>query len=323
MLVQGVPFATLAAATEIASRHRVPTVLLPHYHLEDRYYHWRSYYRAFTQADCVLAAPASSKPLVFDRLGANSTVVPGGGIDLGEYDDARLASGERKFRALHAYGKPFVLVLGRKAAAKNYQQAIDAVQLLNQRDHRVDLVMIGPDDDGVPVSAPNTYYYGAQPRDVVLGALRLAFCLVNMSDSESFGIVVLEAWSAGTPVIVQRRCAAFVELVKNGKNGMLVESVTDIAAAMESYLTDPELGRQHALNGSAIAARHSWPHVAKMIEQVLLKTAAKTQQMDMSGSEPAWNAPAWRCGAMYDEAADFAEHVTQIQRMDEALYEAG
>ncbi len=86
--------------------------------------------------------------MFFDVVGAASTLVPGGGIDLSEYGTNDLRAHQQAFLARHRGTKPFVLVLGRKAAGKNYQMAIDAILAINGDGHCADLVLIGPDDDG-------------------------------------------------------------------------------------------------------------------------------------------------------------------------------
>jgi glycosyltransferase involved in cell wall biosynthesis len=285
VLAQGVPFSTPVLATDIATRQGVPVVLLPHFHVEDRYYHWRRYYEMFRRAQCVIAAPTQAKSMFYDVLGATSTLVPGGGIDPREYDKNDLRAHQQAFIARHQGTKPFVLVLGRKAAGKNYQMAIDATLAVNCDDHRVDLVVIGPDDDGIPVTAPNTYYYGAQSRDVVLGALSLALCLVNMSESESFGIVLLEAWLSGSPVVAQRKCMAFAELVVSGENGFLVESSSEIERALQYYLSCPEGAARHAENGRSIAQKYSWGNIASAIETILLSASQSAEAMSPHHNE--------------------------------------
>src|SRR6185437_7631937 len=60
VLAHGTPFSTPVLAAKIALRHAVPVVALPHFHMEDRYYHWRFYYDAFRSAQRVIAAPESS-----------------------------------------------------------------------------------------------------------------------------------------------------------------------------------------------------------------------------------------------------------------------
>jgi glycosyltransferase involved in cell wall biosynthesis len=270
VLVQGVPFATSVEAADIVVRQGVPLVVLPHFHAEDRYYHWRRYYDMFRKAQCVIAAPAHAKPMFFDVIGAPSKVVAGGGVDLREYDPNDRTRCRQAFAACHAGQKPFVLVLGRKAAGKNYQLSIDATLAVNRDGHRIDLVLIGPDDDGLLVNAPHVHYYGSQSREVVLGALASALCLVNMSESESFGIVLLEAWLSGIPVIAERDCVAFAELVVPGENGFLAESVDDIVRGIECYLSSPPTAQSHAQAGRGVAEQYAWGRIAKQIERLLV-----------------------------------------------------
>ena len=97
VLAQGVPFSTPVLVTGIATRQDFPVVLLPHFHMEDRYYHWRQYYEMFRRAQCVIAAPTQAKSMFFDVVGAASTLVPGGGIDLREYGTNDLRAHNRLF----------------------------------------------------------------------------------------------------------------------------------------------------------------------------------------------------------------------------------
>ncbi len=226
--------------------------------------------------------------MFFDVIGAASAAVPGGGVDLSEYSSENAMQRRNAFLAQHVSTKPFVLVLGRKAGAKNYQLVIDAVLAVNRDAHRLDLVLIGPDDDGVEIRGANVYYYGAQERDVVLGALSLAMCLVNMSESESFGIVLLESWLSGTPVVAQRTCMAFAELVVPGENGFLVETRAEIAEALEHYLEHPDVAERHARCGKALAGKFSWDSIAAQIDALLLEAARSTStRRQAAGAERA------------------------------------
>ena len=274
VLAHGTPFTTAVVATEVARRHGVPVVALPHVHMEDRYYHWQAYYAMFRAARCVIAAPSSAKTSFFDRVGASSIALPGGGVDADEFAEARLEHARSAFAALHRSDKPFVLVLGRKTAAKRYRIAIEAGEAVNAGAHTVALVLIGPDEDGQPIDSPHVHAYGTQPRDVVLGALASALCLVNMSESESFGIVLLEAWLAGRPVVAARKCAAFADLVRDGENGFLAESVADVARAIETYLCDEDCAARHARAGRRLAQAFEWRRIAESVEKVLLAALA-------------------------------------------------
>jgi glycosyltransferase involved in cell wall biosynthesis len=67
---------------------------------------------------------------------------------------------------------------------------------------------------------------------------------VSPSANESYGIVLLEAWSAGTPVVVNARCAATVELVRASGGGAWFDGVGQLSAALDL------VGHEHAAAGA-------------------------------------------------------------------------
>lgn len=269
VLVQGVPFSTSSRVIKEARMAGVPTVLLPHAHIEDRYYHWQSFYDAYRSADRVLAAPDASIPLFFARIGATAIRVPGGGAHISEFSEEALAKARHAFRAVHQADDPFVLILGRKADGKNYQAVIRATETTG-----LPVVMIGPDEDGHKISAHGVTYLGRQSREVLVGALAEAACLATMSESESFGIVLIEAWLAGTPVVANRNCQAFAELVEDGTNGVLVGTQDELRVALAEYCRNPTIAGQHALAGRRKALTYDWTAIAEEISKVITEAIA-------------------------------------------------
>lgn len=270
ILAQGVPFSTSVLGAQVAARNGIPAVVLPHFHMEDRYYHWRQFYDVFSTVEAVIAAPAASKSVFFDLIGANAQVAPGGGFDASDFSAESLACGREAFRRIHAGENPFVLVLGRKTGAKNYRMIVQACEQLRAAGHRLDVVLIGPDDDGIALEGSGVHYYGAQPREVVIGALASSLCLANMSESESFGIVLLESWMAMRPVVARSSTLAFTELVQDGHNGFLADNVGDVAGAIKRYLDDSELADRHGSAGIETARGYSWRALAKHLRQIIL-----------------------------------------------------
>jgi len=216
VLGHGIPFATIPVTARYAKAHSIPCALLPHFHYDDDFYHWQSYYEALKQADVVFASPTVSVPGFYDKLNIKTVVVPGGGIRPEEYENVSA----KAFNALYPSETPFFLVLGRKSGAKNYQIVISAVEELNSHGLVCNLVMIGRNEDHVDISSKQVLYLGEQPREVVLGALKSCHGLITMSRSESFGIVILEAWMFQKPVIVNQDCPAFLERVQDGENAI-------------------------------------------------------------------------------------------------------
>jgi glycosyltransferase involved in cell wall biosynthesis len=98
-----------------------------------------------------------------------------------------------------------------------------------------------------------------------------------MSESESFGIVIVEAWACGKAVIANRACPAFVELVDDGDNGFLCGSDDEIATALERLLAQPDTAARLGEAGKAKAfARYTWERMAEAIEQALLAAADRS-----------------------------------------------
>jgi glycosyltransferase involved in cell wall biosynthesis len=75
--------------------------------------------------------------------------------------------------------------------------------------------------------------------------LQEAEVLLLPSLSETFGLVILEAWAAGTPVMASRTSGA-LDLVRPGENGWLFDLANPDAfhACLDEVLDHPERARQ-------------------------------------------------------------------------------
>jgi len=90
-----------------------------------------------------------------------------------------------------------------------------------------------------------------------------------MSASESFGMVLLEAWMCRKPVIVNSDCRAFRELVTNGETGMLTDR-GGLSEVLGTLLVQPELARRLGENGfRAVGENFTWKRTTDTIHQVL------------------------------------------------------
>jgi len=260
-------------ALELAKDQGVPSVFIPHIHLDDDFYHFPDIMRAIEHASITLVSPRAAVDFLRQRV-SSCVRYFGAGADPAEFDPAFAAGDLAAFRErLADDGKPLILVLGRKAAAKNYPMTIAARRVLEARGIAVRVVLIGPDDDGVAVDEPDVVYLGLQPREVLRGALRAASVLVNMSGSESFGIVLLEAWLAGVPVVANRRCVAFADLVEDGINGFLVDNVSEIAECITALLTTPALGSAMASRGRELAMSYTWSKLSDELDALCTQLA--------------------------------------------------
>lgn len=95
---------------------------------------------------------------------------------------------------------------------------------------------------------------GFQPQDPrLIGLLQLAQAVVVPSLSETFGIVILEAWAAGAPVVASRTSGA-MSLVKEGHNGWLfdLQKPAQFHAAVDEALHNPDRATDYATNGNRL-----------------------------------------------------------------------
>jgi len=94
-----------------------------------------------------------------------------------------------------------------------------------------------------------------------------------MSDSESFGIVILEAWGQRRPVIVSENCIASMELVRDGECG-LVANMGNLAQKIASLLHDPVWANQMGARGlERVQAEFRWDAIGAGLNKMLLELA--------------------------------------------------
>jgi glycosyltransferase involved in cell wall biosynthesis len=159
-----------------------------------------------------------------------------------------------------------VLFLAQLHQYKGFRELLSAARLLEGR-RDVQFVFAGPDVRGNSAAfagaGPNITWLGVvspEFRDSLLSACDV---LCVPSSRESFGSVVVEAWSCGKPV-VGGPAAATSELIDDGVDGYVVpQDPTLIAARIESLLDNPELANEMGCRGQEKVKRHfSWETIA-------------------------------------------------------------
>jgi len=88
---------------------------------------------------------------------------------------------------------------------------------------------------------------------------------------ETFGLVILEAFSVGLPVVAFRS-GGIPELVENGRNGLLVEQGDEegLYRAMSELARDRALRERLGAAGEQTARRYPWENTADQLDAVYL-----------------------------------------------------
>lgn len=116
---------------------------------------------------------------------------------------------------------------------------------------------------------------GRLSRQEVAAAMSGAEVFVMPSRLEPFGIVVLEGWRAGLPVVATSRGGP-PEFVEDGHTGLLVDPFDSaaLAGALDRLLGDPELRHRLGQAAGRRVAEFDWPVVAEQYRQCYLEIQA-------------------------------------------------
>jgi len=202
---------------------------------------------------------------------ADLTVIPNG-VDLDLYKDA----GSVKLE-----GMPSILFVGHLEPTKGADLAIRAFQLFNERVPASRLHMVGGGRNDAKYKElarelrveEKTRFHGRIQRERLPQIYKGADICLFPSRFEAFGNVLLEAMAAGKP-IVATRIGGIPEIIKNGRNGLLVEANPHaIAAGLSELASDSELSKRIEINNSQDIRRYTWDRMAKryvnLYEQVV------------------------------------------------------
>lgn len=117
-----------------------------------------------------------------------------------------------------------VLAVGRQLPLKRYDLLIEATKAL----YDTEVVIVGGKADRYHtelvnhIGAKNVHFADFVPYSVLKLFYRAADVFVMSSDSDVWGMVIVEAMANGLPVIATDSCGAAPDLIINGKNGFIV-----------------------------------------------------------------------------------------------------
>jgi len=280
------PFLPLYKAAQAARRVDVPFVVMPCLHPGDR---WLidnpALLNLLPTADAVMALTPH------EMLFLRALEVPADRIRLigaGVAADAA-ATAERGLRAKFGIpgDEPIVLFCGRKEEGKGVQHVLEAMVRLWQRGIRAMVVLAGGSTDYSRTYL--TRLIGRLPaewrrrvviRDDISEAEKWGwYCecdvLAHPSHIESFGIVYLEAWLCGKPV-VGGRTGPQMSLIDEGRDGLLVRfgDVEELAMQIGRLLTEPGLAVVLGRAGREKVLQHyTWETIVDRAAELYLSLA--------------------------------------------------
>jgi phosphatidylinositol alpha-mannosyltransferase len=221
-----------------------------------------------------IAVSPAARRVVVEHLGVDAVLVPNG-VDVHRFDGATPLPGRPD--------APTVVFLGRiDEPRKGLVVLLEALPELVRLVPDVRLLVAGPGDaDDVREACPASLRDRVEllgriseqdkPRVFASGAV---YCAPN-THGESFGIVLLEAMAAGTPVVASD-LEAFRRVLQNGRCGVLVPvgDAGALAAGLGALLQDaPRRAALSAAGREAVGA-YDWASVTGRIVEVYETVAA-------------------------------------------------
>ena len=175
-----------------------------------------------------------------------------------------------------APGEPFALCVGGVQRSKGTTALVEMWgHYRRRRAGAPRLVLLGPVHDR-PAETDGVVVAGPRPEAVKWGALAACSFLVVPSAQESFSLVVLEAWLAGKPVVVNGRCQPTVEHCRRSGGGLWFSEYGDFEVAVERLFSDPDLSDRLAGRGGRYARRQfGWEPVLDRYEDLAGRVLAR------------------------------------------------
>jgi glycosyltransferase involved in cell wall biosynthesis len=190
-------------------------------------------HRLFPEADAIITCNGSEARLLQEKYPDKRIVVQAHGVPLEMYLEDQREHALRAFPRIH--GKQVVLCVGRIDPIKNQAWLVDQAPIILQKHPRALIVLAGACTDepygelirkkieDLGLEQRILLTGGLPPNDPrLIGLFQEAQVLVLPSLSETFGLVILEAWATGT-MVLSSRTSGPCTLVRDGQNGWLFD----------------------------------------------------------------------------------------------------
>ena len=215
-----------------------------------------------------IAVSAAARHFIDRFFPGDYKVIPNG-VDVGRYANAVPI-------ARWQDGTPNVLFVGRHEPRKGLLDLLKAHRILRKTGAPSRLLIVG----GGPQEREARRYVatrglqgveflGRVSDDAKAQLFRTADVFASpATGGESFGIVLLEAMAAGTPIVCSD-IHGYKGVVRRGREGLLVppRAPRELAVAIDRLLSDPGLREQMGAAGQARAEEFSWPRVTAKVEE--------------------------------------------------------
>lgn len=224
-------------------------------------------HRLFRDADAIVTCNPTEAALLRERYPDKQILVQPHGVPVEVYRQDQRAAARTAFPQI--CGREMLLNIGRLDPIKNQGWLLEQMPALVARRPGILLVLAGActhEQYGREIRSQiqsrgltaNVLLTGGLPPEDprLIGLFQEAKAVVLPSVSETFGLVILEAWAAGRPVLSSRTSGA-LSLVRDGHNGWLFDlsRPEEFHSAIDETLANPGLAAVLAQRGAELVKR--------------------------------------------------------------------
>lgn len=212
----------------------------------------------------ITVSEASKKDIIseFNYPENRITVIPNG-VDFDFFNKSPSKAELEKARAKYKLPKKFILYFGNIRKHKNVDSLIKAYSLLsNEIRNEVSLVITQGNDElrqlVKELNLVDQVHFTSFIDDIDLPSIyKLALVMAFISSYEGFGLPIIEAMAAGTPVITSN-VSSMPEIA--GDSAILVSplQLEEISEALEKVIQNPEIRAKMIALGYDNAKKYSW-----------------------------------------------------------------
>ena len=274
-----IPTATAWLSWRISKKKKIPFVFTPflHYELMDFKVPWVK--KMLRESSTVIAVTNKEKEKIIEFGVSESKiqVIPLG-IDYKIYERIEGNSFRSKKGLLEDL---FVILIPRKSKGKGTFDTLKAIVNLSQKYNKIGLILLdktNPNDEGILGAYIHTLTKnGVKVIDLgfitgqdLVSAYQASDVIVEPTSVDSFGIVFLEAWACGKPVIAAD-CGPISEIVHDNFNGLLVEfgDSEGLEKSLSSLIDDYKLKKRLGENGKLdVIRKYSIDNMVRNTEHI-------------------------------------------------------
>jgi len=252
------PYFHILVGYIIAKIYRKIIIIVPHFHPGHVQFERKIFFKIMNNCNAVIAVSDYEKDyLVSKNVNASKVFVSGNAIDIEKVEIKDNFEKDLFSRYKINPNSKKIIFIGRKEIYKGIFTLIDAVNKLC-RETKMDicLFLVGPDTPDFDRMYPaidkadqfKIINFGVTSNEEKENLLAISDVLVLPSGFEAFGIVFLEAWKYGKPVI-GINCGAVPKVI--GDAGLCAEygDIDDLKDKIKKIIFDPKLSEEMGLRG--------------------------------------------------------------------------